>query len=116
MSQGVEIIAGLILLGQVVNAFMTFHSARKEATKPIEELRDADTKQIENIAQIRREIEVMKTDIDHAFDKYRALEMNNLVLEKAILALIEHELDGNHTAKLQESKEELENLIWHKTK
>ena len=53
----------------------------------------------------------LKTDVDKAFVKERTLENNTVVLEKAILALIEHELDGNHTAKLEESKKELEDII-----
>lgn len=116
MSQEVQIIAVILILSQLAQAFLTFRSARKEAVRPIDELRAADAKQVEAISKIKRDIETMKVDIDHAFDKYRALEQSTLVLEKAILALIEHELDGNHTAKLEESKQELEDIIFHKTK
>ena len=116
MSQEVQIIAGILVLSQLVQAFLTFHNARKEASKPIDELRAADAKQIEAIGKLKRDVETLKNDVDKAFDKERALENNTLVLEKAILAIIEHELDGNHTAKLQESKQELEDIIFHKTK
>lgn len=111
MSQELQVIAVILILSQLAQAFLTFRSARKEANRPIEELRSTDIQHAEAIGQIKRDIENINVDLDHAFNKYRALEQSTLVLEKAILAIIEHELDGNHTAKLQESKQELENII-----
>lgn len=115
MSQEVEIIAGLILLSQVVNAFLTFHTARKEATKPWQDLKDTDIRQQEQIGEIKRDIQIMKSDLNHAFDKARDMEKNSLVLQRGVLALIYHELDGNHTQVLEEAKKELEDIIWKKS-
>jgi hypothetical protein len=53
----------------------------------------------------------MKSDLNHAFDKARDMEKNSLVLQRGVLALIYHELDGNHTQVLEEAKKELEDII-----
>jgi len=111
MSQEFQVFAALILLAQVVNAFMTFRSARIEANKPLEELRQADAKQMESIGQLKNEVKNIKDDLDHAFDKERKLEQSTLVLERGMLALISHSIDGNHTKDLQEAKNELETVI-----
>ena len=111
MSQEVQIIAGVLVLSQLVQAFLTFHNARKEATKPIEELKEADAKQVEEIVAMKRDITLMKEDINHAFDKERALEQNNLVLERGMLALLNHALTGNNEEEMENAKASLEKMV-----
>ena len=49
MTQEVQIIAVILVLSQLAQAFLTFRSAKKEATRPIDELKEADAKQVEAI-------------------------------------------------------------------
>lgn len=116
MTQEMEIFAGLIFLAQVANAILTLRTLRKEANQPLEDLKQTDRLLQESIGQLRQEVNTMKADLDHAFDKERELEKNNLVLQRGVLALIYHELDGNHTQVLEEAKTELEKVVWHKSK
>ena len=113
-NNSVGIIAAIMVISQVAQAWLTIHNARKEAVAPLENLREHNRKQDQEIGEIKRDITEMKEDIDKAFDKERALEKNNLIIERGMLALISHEIDGNHTKDLEEAKEELEKVVWNK--
>jgi len=113
-NNGVGILAAIMVLSQVAQAWLTIHNARKEAVAPLEELREHDRKQDIELGEMKRDIEDMKDDINKAFDKERALEKNNLIIERGMLALISHEIDGNHTKDLEDAKGELEKVVWGK--
>ena len=114
--QDIGLIAAILVIGQVANALLTLRNFRKEANQPMEDLKQTDRMLQDSIGQLRQELSILKKDVDHAFDKERELESNTLVLERGVLALIYHELDGNHTQVLEEAKVELERVVWNNHK
>ena len=110
-TNAVNILATLLVVSQAINAFLTIKNFSKEMRKPIEELKARDSQLEKDYSELNCRMKSLKEDVDHAFDKQRTLEQNSLVLERSILALIMHELDGNHTQALTDARKELEDVI-----
>lgn len=60
-----------------------------------------------------RDIQLKKhsEQLDNDNKRLKALEEGNKVIMQAMLALMSHELDGNHTEQLQKAKKDLEEYL-----
>ena len=99
---GVAFIFSAIIL--TANAFEKIVSAVKAAKAP-------------NIQQNERldKLEEWKKEVDKVLvqdvNRFDAIEAGNRVTQRAILALLDHGIDGNNVKQMQDAKEELQNHL-----
>lgn len=71
-----------------------------------------------DIKEWRKGIEEWKKEVDKRLnsgnDHFTQIDDGNKVTQKAILALIDHAIDQNHTDKLIEAKDDLQNYLVNK--
>lgn len=102
------VIGALLILAGAVNtigsAIEKISKARRAAKAPNIE----QDKRLDNLENHIKEI-----DGYLAIDKKRldAFESSNRVTQRALLALLEHGIDGNSVKRMQDSREELENHL-----
>ena len=96
--------AAIIALGGAIAAIMKFWKwAHRDTEKNTSKLDDV----MNWLSSDKRRIEKLeKTQVETA-------EQNRLML-KAIVALMSHELDGNHTKQLTEARNDIENYLYGK--
>lgn len=103
------ICGGILVILNVWNAIETRVSKTKEPTNNLEERVSLIEKKIEF------EIKATFVEYDSRFnrDKVRldSMEEGNRVVQKSILALMEHSIDGNNTEGLRKAKEELSQYL-----
>lgn len=98
---GAEIIAVLILIGQLISIYNQSKTARKNAAEPIT-LLETRVKNLED-GQMKRDFQMneMKRDIDNAHNKIRENKLdyanNSKIQNKALLAILLWIKDPNHS-------------------
>lgn len=105
------ICAGLITLSAVANIVL---SAIKKMREPAETQKahfDEINKRLDGIeARMAEHEKYFDNDKKHI----ELLEEGNRVTQKALLALMSHSLDGNHTEELEEAKKQLHDYLLNK--
>lgn len=103
--------AGLITLSAVVKIIVDIIKKLKE---PVE----TQNEKFEQINSRMDKFEARMDEHDKYFDNDKKhielLEEGNRVTQKAILALMSHALDGNHTDELEEAKNKLHDYLLEK--
>lgn len=103
--------AGLITLSAVVKIIV-------DVVKKLKEPVDTQNQKFDQINQRLDGIEAKMKDYEEYFDNDKKridlLQEGNRVTQKAILALMSHALDGNHTDKLEEAKNKLHDYLLEK--
>jgi Sec-independent protein translocase protein TatA len=99
-------------LGGICGAIITIIGLIVMATKPFK-MQTERLGTLENtMAEVKKDMTTMKTDLDHAFDKIRENEASNRTSDRALLALLNHALNGNNQKEMEEVKRDLEQHIW----
>lgn len=103
--------AGLITLSAVANIVLNAIKKLKEPAETQSQKFDEVNKRLDGI-----EAKMEKYDEYFDNDKKRIdlLQEGNRVTQKAILALMSHALDGNHTDELEEAKNKLHDYLLEK--
>lgn len=91
----VVIAAGVLTIYNLIDKIVT---ASKKAKEPTEELE-------KRVADLERKI------LENYDKRITDIEKGNKVTQKAILALLEHSIDGNNTDGLKRAKDELSQYL-----
>ena len=91
----VVIAAGVLTIYNLIDKIVT---ASKKAKEPTEELE-------KRVADLERKI------MENYDKRITDIEKGNKVTQKAILALLEHSIDGNNTDGLKKAKDELSQYL-----
>ena len=105
----VAVIAGVLAFIVLVgNAVKTMNDWRQHASKPTDDKIADHEQRISDLEECCSEVKgKLKADWDFQQDE---LEMNQLML-KSIKRLLQHAVDGNDTAKLQEMEQEIDEYL-----
>ena len=98
------ILAGASALVLLSNAAEKIVKAWKAAKAP----NDLQDKRLDELEAWRREVE---GKLDNDNDRLESLDEGNRVTQRAILALLDHGIDGNNIEQMQHAKEELQNHL-----
>ena len=97
--------AGVLTIFNLVDRIVGYWQKSKE---PNEILKD-------RIDILERKVETAFTEYDSRFGRDKArldsLEEGNKIVQKSLLALLEHSIDGNNTDGLKKAKEELSQYL-----
>ena len=91
----VVIAAGVLTIYNLIDKIVT---ASKKAKEPTEELE-------KRVAELERKV------LENYDKRITDIEKGNKVTQKAILALLEHSIDGNNTDGLKRAKDELSQYL-----
>lgn len=102
------IIGGLVALAGFIN---TIGAAVEKVVKAVKAAKAPNTEQDARLDALEK----WREDVDRRLDKgsqhFRALDDGNRVTQLALLALLDHGLDGNNITQMQHAKEELQNHL-----
>ena len=99
---GVAFIFSAIIL--TANAFEKIVSAVKAAKAP----NIQQNERLDRLEEWKKEVDKVLVQDVNRFD---AIEAGNRVTQRAILALLDHGIDGNNVKQMQDAKEELQNHL-----
>jgi len=99
-------------IGGIAGAIVTIIGLIVMAAKPFKLQAERLGKLEITVTEVKKDMETMKTDIDHAFDKIRENEASSRTSDRALLALLNHALNGNNQKEMEEVKRDLEQHIW----
>ena len=95
----------------IASAIVLLSNAAEKITKAIEAAKrpnDEQNKRIEALEKWQKEVK-SKLDSDH--ERFENLDKGNRVTQRALLALLDHGIDGNNIEQMQHAKEELQNHL-----
>ena len=102
------VIGGLMALAGFIN---TVGSAFEKVVKAVKVAKAPNTEQNERLATL----EDWRKEVDRRLDKYHqhfdTLDDGSRVTQLALLALLDHGIDGNNIQQMQHAKEELQNHL-----
>lgn len=99
-------------IGGICGAIVTIIGLIVMAAKPFK-MQEARLDSLENtVTEVKKDMSNIKIDLDHAFEKIRETEASNRTSDRALLALLNHALQGNNQKEMEEVKRDLEQHIW----
>lgn len=93
------------------SAIVLLSNAAEKIGKAIQTAKAPNVKQDERLDKVEKHLE--EVDSFLAIDKKRldSLDEGNRATQKALLALLDHSIDGNNIKQMQEAKEDLQNYL-----
>lgn len=105
-------VGALLALASAVNilgnAIEKIVKAVKAAKAPSEQQNDLQNERLDALEEWREEVD-RKLLRDH--DRLQAIDNGNRVTQRALLALLDHGIDGNNIEQMQHAKEELQSHL-----
>ena len=94
-----------------VSAFMLLANAVEKIAKAVQIAKAPNVQQNDRLTKVEKHLE--EVDGKLAKDKKRldSLDEGNRATQRALLALLDHGIDGNNIAQMQHAKEELQNHL-----
>ena len=101
----------LTMLLAAASAIVLLSNAAEKIGKAVQIAKAPNTRQDEQIKEMKKHLE--EVDGYLAADKKRldSLEEGNRATQRALLALLDHGIDGNNIDQMQHAKEELQNHL-----
>ena len=95
----------------VASAVVLLSNAAEKIGKAIQIAKAPNTKQDERLDKVEKHLEEVDTFL--AIDKKRldSLDEGNRATQRALLALLDHGIDGNNIKQMQDAKEALQNHL-----
>lgn len=92
----------------VANAIILVFNAVEKIAKAIQIARAPNAKQDERLASLEKWRDEVDRKLDKDAEKLAAIAEDNRITQRALLALLDHGIDGNNKEQMQHSKEELQ--------
>lgn len=93
------------------SALVLLSNAAEKVAKAVHAAKAPNVKQDERL----KELEEWRRKVDQALakdlDRFAALDKGERVTQRALLALLDHGIDGNNIEQMQHAKEELQNHL-----
>ena len=104
-----EIIWSTVLAGS--SAFVLLSNAAEKAVKAYKTAKAPSTRQDERLSQLEGWKEKVERRLSNDDDRLRDIEKGDRATQRALLALLDHGIDGNNIKQMQDAKEELQNHL-----
>lgn len=105
-----EVIWTVVLSG--ASAIVLLSNALEKIVKAVKAAKAPNVHQDERLDALEGRMDKVEGKLDHDNDRLKDIETGNRVTQRAILALLDHGIDGNNISQMQHAKEELqEHLI-----
>ena len=104
----VLIVGGLMGVAAAIN---TLGSAVEKISKAWKAAKAPNALQDERLEALEQWKVVVDQKLSHDNDQLTAIAQDTRITQRALLALLDHGIDGNNIAQMQHSKEELQNRL-----
>jgi hypothetical protein len=105
-----EVIWTVVLSG--ASAIVLLSNALEKIVKAVKAAKAPNVHQDERLDALEGRMDKVEGKLDHDNDRLKDIETGNRVTQRAILALLDHGIDGNNIDQMQHAKAELqEHLI-----
>ena len=99
----------LMLAG--VSAFMLLANAAEKIVKAYKTAKAPNDRQNERLDALERWKEEVDSKLANDHERIAAGDAGNRVVQRALLALLDHGIDGNNIEQMQHAKEDLQNHL-----
>lgn len=106
------ILCVFLLIGQIAGAWQSIKAAKKDADKPMEDLRGIEADHTNRLGSLERDVADIKADLKEIHAKDTKREHDEKAEQRAILALLNHALTGNNEHEMQTAKDDLNEVVW----
>jgi hypothetical protein len=103
-----EIGAGLLA---AASAIVLLANAAEKIAAAVRNAKAPNVRQDERIQKLEDDIEEIKEKLTADHDRFEVVDRGNRVTQRALLALLDHGIDGNNIEQMQHAKEELQNHL-----
>lgn len=93
------------------SAVVLFSNAIEKIVKAVKTARAPNVKQDERIAAVEDRLDTVERKLSNDDSRLRDIEKGDRATQRALLALLDHGLDGNNTEQMRQAKEELQNHL-----
>ena len=98
----------------VASAIVLLANAAEKIGKAIQIAKAPNTQQNDRLAALEKWKESVDKRLENGEHHFRAVDESNRVTQVALLALLDHGIDGNNITQMQHAKEELQNHLINK--
>lgn len=96
----------------IASGFVLLSTAAEKIVKAVKAAKAPNVHQDERLDALEKWKEEVDRKLTQDHDRLRAIDNGNRVTQRALLALLDHGIDGNNISQMQHAKEELqEHLI-----
>ena len=99
------VMAGLLALA---GAITTIGSAAEKVSKAVKAARAPNDEQNDRLTKLEDRMEKAERKLANDQRHFETIDAGNRVTQLALLALLDHGIDGNNTEQMQHAKEELQ--------
>lgn len=93
------------------SAFVLISNAVEKIVKAYKTAKAPNVKQDERLADLEKWKENVERRLSNDNDRLRDIEKGDRATQRALLALLDHGIDGNNIKQMQDAKEELQNHL-----
>ena len=93
------------------SAFVLLSNAVEKVVKAYKTAKAPNVKQDERLADLEKWKENVERRLSNDNDRLREIEKGDRATQRALLALLDHGIDGNNIKQMQDAKEELQNHL-----
>lgn len=106
-------IAGLVVGGLLAlcGAITTIGSAGEKIVKVVKAAKAPNAEQNSRIDDLENRMEIVERKLDKDKKHLESIDAGNRVTQLALLALLDHGIDGNNISQMQHAKEELQSHL-----
>ncbi len=95
----------------VASVVVLLSNAIEKIVKAYKTAKAPNVKQDERIAELEKWKENVERRLSNDNDRLRDIEKGDRATQRALLALLDHGIDGNNIKQMQDAKEELQNHL-----
>ncbi len=93
------------------SAFVLISNAAEKAIKAYKIAKAPDLRQDERLSELEKWKEKVERRLSNDDDRLGDIEKGDRATQRALLALLDHGIDGNNIKQMQDAKEELQNHL-----
>lgn len=95
----------------MASAIVLLSNAAEKIGKAVQTAKAPNLEQNERLDKLERHMEEIDGYLDHDHKRIESIENGNRATQRALLALLDHGIDGNNIKQMQDAKEALQNHL-----
>jgi len=95
----------------VASAIVLLSNAAEKIAKAIQAAKAPNARQDERLQALEARVDDIDNKLRKDHEHFATLDSGNRVTQRALLALLDHGIDGNNIEQMQHAKEELQNHL-----
>jgi hypothetical protein len=92
----------------IASAIVLLSNAAEKIAKVVQAAKAPNAQQNERLADLERRMGIVEKSMEDGSRHFDAIDASNRVTQVALLALLDHGIDGNNVEQMQHAKEELQ--------